>query len=286
MAVLADVGDAVQLEVPLKGTNIDVALSGTYNMVVALQREKGSKGSGAWETIKTYSTEDATVSDVYSTKSDGEHLQLAVTEDTSGTITATLTDNHNRDVRKIETRDGTVVAEFREEDVRLYQSGTLALTIDSNGISVVGGVRQTGGAVLVTANTTLTVAEHAGRPIVFNDADGATLTLPAAAGTGAVFHFIVAVTVTSNNDIIQVANATDEFRGNLLQVDTDTSDALAAYPALDGDGFDTITLNGSTKGGLIGDWIEVVDVAAGHWALRGCVLGTGSVASPLSAAVS
>jgi hypothetical protein len=141
------------------------------------------------------------------------------------------------------------------------------------------------GIVSVTASDAVTAAEHAGRTIVMNAAAGLTLTLPAASATGNRYIIVVGTTVTSNNYIIQAASASDEFVGVLLQTDTDTSDTLASYPALDGDGFDTVTLNGSTKGGLQGDVIEIVDIASGKFLIKGHVNGTGTVVTPFSAAV-
>lgn len=143
------------------------------------------------------------------------------------------------------------------------------------------------GVVDVTAaSDAITAAEHAGRTVTMSRAAGITLTLPAATGTGNRYRFAVNTTVTSNSNIIQVANATDEFVGMVLQVDTDTTDTLAAYPALDADGFDTITMDGSTTGGLQGDYFEIIDIASGKFLLNGFINSTGTVASPLSAAVS
>ena len=138
------------------------------------------------------------------------------------------------------------------------------------------------------ADDALTLAEHgvATKVALLSEADGTTFTLPAASGTGATYTVIVSTTVTSNNHIIQCANATDEFYGIIWQIDADTADAVAAYPCLDADGFDTITMNGSTTGGIKGDRFEFTDVAAGHWNVKGFTTGTGTVATPLSAAVS
>lgn len=140
--------------------------------------------------------------------------------------------------------------------------------------------------VALTDDATLTQATHAGKVITLGSADGDTVTLPAASGTGDVYTIVVATTVTSNSHIIQAANATDEFVGSVYQADTDTSDALVVYPALDGDGYDTITMDGSTTGGLQGDKYVITDVAAGKFQLVGHQNATGTVATPLSAAVS
>lgn len=271
MASFTGVGDNVELFVANRGEVIDIDISGTYDMTIEFQVELGSKGSGVWQTVKTFDTANATVADQYTTRAFNENLRLIVTVDTSGTATATLTDNDNRSQHDFKDDVGTQLFELKDKGAVFYGSMQYG---------------NSAGVVNLTANTTLTADDHAGVTVVFNDADGATLTLPAATGTGNVYRFVVGVTVTSNNDIIQVANATDEFVGVVLQVDTDTSDTLAAYPALDGDGFDTITLDGSTKGGLMGDYIQLVDVASGKWQLTGFVNATGSPASPLSAAVS
>lgn len=266
MASFTGVGDAIELQVPVKGTVVDIDISGTYNMTILFQRESGSPGSGAWETLKTFSTANATVAEVYTTESANEKVRLFVSVDTSGTATATLTDNDNKSVGSLKDGAGNDILEYKE-----------------GGIKVTGAIERADAVVLIAAPTTLTAEKHAGKVMVFNVAAGVAVTLPAATGTGNTYTFVVGVTVTSAADVIQCANTTDEFVGNLLQVDTDTSDALVAYPALDGDGFDTITLDG-TDGGLMGDRIVIQDVAVGKFSLSGTVLGTGTVGSPLSAA--
>lgn len=132
------------------------------------------------------------------------------------------------------------------------------------------------------AAVTLTEREHEGRVSAMG-ATGVAQTLPAATGSGAVYKFVAAATVSSGSHTI-VCAGTDEYAGIIYSTDTDTSDTLVAYPAVAGDDYDTITLNGSTKGGLQGDWIELIDIASGVWALRGDVRVTGTQASPLSSA--
>jgi hypothetical protein len=49
---------------------------------------------------------------------------------------------------------------------------------------------------------------------------------------------------------------------------------------------DTITLNGTTTGGVsIGDWVEIVDVASGVFAATGLTTSSGTEATPFSATV-
>lgn len=169
---------------------------------------------------------------------------------------------------------------------RLFLAGTEVTATASELNSIAD--KSANAVINPAADDSLTQAEHANttKVVLMSNADGDTFTLPAAAGTGDTYIVIVSTTVTSNNHIIQVVNATDEFLGVIYQVDTDTTDTVAAYPCLDADGFDTITMNGTTTGGLKGDKFVLIDVAAGHWNLEGYINATGIVATPLSAAVS
>jgi hypothetical protein len=139
---------------------------------------------------------------------------------------------------------------------------------------------------LDATSLSVTAALHADRIVTLSHtAAESVVTLPAATGTGNVYTFIVAA-VNTNNHKIQVANATDEFAGMIYQIDTDTTDTVTAYPALAADNFDTITLNGTTKGGIVGDRITIIDIASGVFQLEGNTNASGTVASALSAAVS
>lgn len=138
---------------------------------------------------------------------------------------------------------------------------------------------------LDASTVTLTQRDHAGRVMRFNRAAGVTATLPKANGSGVVFEFIVDTTVTSNSYKIQCANSTDEFHGGVLTCDSDTLDTLTYVSALDADGYDTITMDGSTTGGIRGDWFKIVDYAAGKWLLIGEINYTGNKGTLLSAAV-
>ena len=138
------------------------------------------------------------------------------------------------------------------------------------------------GPEFITADVTVAGGAAVPKTYIFNVLTGATATLPAATGTGHVYRFIVGLTVTSNAYIVATASDDDEFRGTILQTDTDTTDTLASYPAIAADNFDAISMNGSTTGGLTGDWVEVADVGTGIWAVWGHVNGNGTVTTPIS----
>ena len=151
------------------------------------------------------------------------------------------------------------------------------------------------------ASVSLTVASYAGR-IVHNDAAGAvTYTLPAInansdaavagpgsdlnnlSNIGAKFTIVSSITKTGNL-VVQVANATDVMTGMATIVDTDTTDNMEGF--MTASDSDTITLNGSTTGGVTHATIECVALATGTWKVSVNTGGTGDLATPFSAAVS
>lgn len=137
--------------------------------------------------------------------------------------------------------------------------------------------------VSVTANVTLTSANHAGRTMNLNVASGATVTLPAASGSGNTYRFFVQTTITSNNYVIQVANGDDTMAG-VAVVANDGGDTASIFETAAAS--DTITLDGSTTGGILGGQIEIQDVATNKFRVLIHQAATGTEATPFSAAVS
>lgn len=141
-------------------------------------------------------------------------------------------------------------------------------------------------ARLVAAGGTLAMSQaaHQNKIICLDTAAGSVVTLPASTGGGAVYKFLITVTATSNSHIIKVANATDEFRGYVVQ-DSDTATAPNIWWAADND--DTITLNRTTTGlAAQGEYFEIVDATSGHFFVRGYSQASGMEATPFSATVS
>lgn len=133
-----------------------------------------------------------------------------------------------------------------------------------------------------TASATLTRSD-ADTVLTVNAAAGLTLTLPAAAGTGDTYEIVVGTTITSNNLVVQVANASDVMTGTHI-MGQDAGDTVVLFETAATS--DTITMNGSTKGGVKGTWIRLKDAYSGVWALEGSLVCTGTEATPFSAAVS
>lgn len=136
--------------------------------------------------------------------------------------------------------------------------------------------------ISVTADMTLS-PRYAATTLVVDAAAGATMTLPAASGTGYEFDVFIATTVTSNSVILQVANADDTMSGNAI-VAADGGNTVNGWEtAADSD---TITMDGSTTGGIKGDRIKLKDVAENLWAVEVIGSATGTEATPFSADVS
>lgn len=134
--------------------------------------------------------------------------------------------------------------------------------------------------ISVTASATLNRKRHAGTTTVINAAAGLTLTLPAATGLGDEYTIFVGTTVTSNNAIVQVANSTDIMQG-VLSVASDIAGVTCPTTTTS----DTITMNGTTTGGIKGSYIVLKDMASGVWEVSGSLVASGTEATPFSAAV-
>lgn len=179
-------------------------------------------------------------------------------------------------------------------DFLSYKIGGTAVTASAAELNILDGVLATAAeinracdastrVVALTGNTTLTELEHDGKIIVVNKADGAALTLPAAAGTGTVLRILIGTAITSSATTIKVVG-NDVMFGYAIVANDDSATAITEYKtAAD---TDTITMDGSTKGGLVGDYIELVDFAADKWFVSMRIKATGSEATPFSATVS
>jgi hypothetical protein len=142
----------------------------------------------------------------------------------------------------------------------------------------------------IVASLSITQALHDGKTCMLAEVGGnalVTLTLPEATGSGAKFKFIVSVVNTSNYVFVTADTTNADLMGNVINQDADLVGTIAAIMYLAGATDDTITLDGTTTGGQLGDWIELTDVGVDLWAVNGvvsCPAGSNS-ASCFSAAV-
>lgn len=138
--------------------------------------------------------------------------------------------------------------------------------------------------VTITGDITLTEAAHEGKILLLGEVGGnaaVAVTLPAATGSGGVYKFIVSVVNTSGYTI-QVTGD-DTMDGQIISLQ-DAADTVVGWETAATS--DTITLNGTTTGGVaIGNWVELIDIAADQWAVSGQTTSSGIEATPFSAAV-
>ena len=171
-------------------------------------------------------------------------------------------------------------------------NGNITISAQGTGVVSIGQQLTLTGSFLpaihtFTATDAITVTEHAGRTLLLGEVGGnalVTLTLPDATGSGATYKFVVSVANTSNY-VIKVPDADNTIAGIMVYLDEDGT-AVTAFPTVAAS--DTITLNGGTTGGIVGDYLEIVDIAADKYHVRGVmrVAAGANPATPFSATVS
>jgi len=180
-------------------------------------------------------------------------------------------------------RSNTIQSDTTDADINISSQGTGVVGISSQ-LTLTGSFLPA--IHTFVATDAVTVTEHAGRTLLLGEVGGnalVTLTLPDATGSGATYKFIVTVANTSNY-VIKVPDANNTIDGIMMYLDEDGT-AVSAFPTVAAS--DTITLNGGTTGGLIGDYLEIVDIAADQYHVRGVmrVAAGANPATPFSATV-
>ena len=149
-----------------------------------------------------------------------------------------------------------------------------------------------GNTISLTADTTLTVATHAGRLLLTNDADG-KFTLPtinvnsnsSVAGDtdydnlnniGATFNFYVETAAT---DMDILTDGTDKFVGAILLA-VDDGAKKAFFPAAAND---VITMTGAEEGGIAGSVVQITAIDDDAYLVHNSLLkGSGTIATPFA----
>ena len=181
--------------------------------------------------------------------------------------------------------DNLITASRSNDNLELSATGTGGVNILSTAI-LSGSLTQA--VHTFVATDAITSAEHAGRILLLGEVGGnadVVLTLPDATGSGNVYEFIVTVTMASNTYKIVCPDADNTITGQIQYLDEDGTSA-ASFPTVAAS--DTITLNGGTQGGLVGDTLTLIDIAADKWMVKGLmrVAAGANPATPFSAAVS
>ena len=144
-------------------------------------------------------------------------------------------------------------------------------------------------SVSLTADTTLTVDAHAGKILLCNDADG-KFTLPSISSTvpsdptdpnqanniGATFNFYIETAAT---DLDINTDGTDKFKGAVM-VAVDDGAKKAFVPTATND---VITMNGSTKGGIVGSIVSFTAIDTATYLVHSSLLiGSGTIVTPFA----
>lgn len=127
----------------------------------------------------------------------------------------------------------------------------------------------------LTTDTTLG-KNDSGSLFVLNSADGVEVTLPSK-GRGLFYDFVVGTAVTASDTYKITSQTADKIRGVLVNSKNDT--ASKAFVATSSD---TITMNGSTTGGLVGAGLRLVCDNDGVWNVFGLNTASGSEATPFA----
>ena len=119
---------------------------------------------------------------------------------------------------------------------------------------------------------------ESGSTCLFDRAAGIVYTLPTAPFVGSYYDFVVLTTITSNAAKIITGAGTELLIGGYTNVDTDTSNAVAAFTG-NGSTHVSVSMNGTTTGGIAGTKLRFTCLSATRWMVEGIVMGSGVVAT-------
>lgn len=138
--------------------------------------------------------------------------------------------------------------------------------------------------ISITSSTvTLDPKTHSGRLVVLNLAAGIAVTLPPATGSGDPYTLVIGITFTGASTVKVVGN--DIMVGNAWLGQNAADTVVQFVTASDSDTIDMLGTGNST-GGIAGQIIELVDMAADKWFVRIMGDAAGTEATPFSATVS
>ena len=148
-------------------------------------------------------------------------------------------------------------------------------TVTFNGTATFNGAKVTpvNGS---SGNTTLTAA-GSGQTFLFDTAAGITYTLPAPV-VGATYDFVVTTSVTSSNHKVITNTGTVLLQGVIAGATT----TATMLESVIGSSNISVTMNGTTTGGLVGTYLSFKCLSATLWQVNGMNFGSGSPATPFA----
>jgi hypothetical protein len=287
VAGLLTAGSVTTNEITSNGSNADITIDPTGTGAIALTGPITATGvqttTGQLNVDNLRldgNTLSATSGAITLTPADGQSLTVSgtgvklVAAETQFTLMEATT-----------VRTDFISSDTSNADIDITTQGTGVVKIEDTQLTLTGSFLPA--IHTFVATDAITIAEHAGRTLLLGEVGGnalVTLTLPDATGSGATYKFIVSVANTSNY-VIKVPDADNTIDGIMMYLDEDGT-AVSAFPTVATS--DTITINGGTTGGIIGDYLEIVDIAADQYHVRGVmrVASGANPATPFSATVS
>jgi len=121
--------------------------------------------------------------------------------------------------------------------------------------------------------------KEAGALCLFDTAAGCIYTLPSPV-VGMIFRFGVTVSRTSNAQKIITSSATEFLTGGIALVNSGAT--TGEFFAADGSTIRALSSNGTTTGGIIGDYYELTAISSTVWFVRGTLNQTGTAATPFA----
>lgn len=144
-----------------------------------------------------------------------------------------------------------------------------------NGLVTFNGSRL--GAVNGSSGNTTLPASGSGAVYLFDTAAGITYTLPAPV-VGMTYTFVVTTSVTSSNHKVITNAGTVLLQGTILGATT----TATMFESVTGSSNISVTMNGTTTGGLVGTQIEFRCLSSTLWQVTGNNFGSGSPATPFA----
>lgn len=133
--------------------------------------------------------------------------------------------------------------------------------------------------IVTVATLTLSSFRYGGmRLLNCQRAAGQAFVLPAANGKRGKYRFFIGTTITSNTTTIHTATGSDVISG-FASIAGGSSNGPTFATASN---TNTITMNGTTQGGILGSYVELEDVGAGQWRVKFLGVGSGALATPFS----
>ena len=161
--------------------------------------------------------------------------------------------------------------------------GTLAVTGATTlpAGTTIGGVLGVQGAVNASSGATVALtAAQSGQVFLMDAATGIAYTLPTTPVAGMSFTFIVSVSVTSNAHSVTAVQSSIFLSGAVQSLISASATTKAFFA--NGTSNYTLSMNGSTTGGLIGTTLTFTAISATVWNVTGLVAASGALATPIT----